>query len=417
MDIPIFLPKPHDRQIQFLNSRAKRKVIRAGRRGGKTVGAGMMAVEAMLQGLHVLYAAPTQEQVEAFWNVCRLACEKAIEAGVVQKHETYHLLTRGQKGDAARIRAKTAWDADSLRGDYADLLILDEFQLMNEEAWERVGAPMMLDNDGTAIFIYTPPSIFSRSRTKARDSKHAAKLYKKAEQRMLQGNPRWEVFTFTSHDNPYLSEIALDEITEDMSPLAYRQEIEAEDIDQDPRALWSWDSIEQNRITPDSLPELVKIGIGVDPSGGAAEIGIVAAGVDAQGHAYVLNDFSLLGSPNTWGTRVVTAYEELKADYVYGEQNFGGDMVEGTIRAVEGGEDVAYQNANATRGKAVRAAPISSKYVRGLVHHVGSFPKLEDELCSWVPDTGMRSPNRLDALVWVLHKLTVKKTPDGALVY
>ncbi|GAI18464.1 unnamed protein product, partial [marine sediment metagenome] len=83
-------------------------------------------------------------------------------------------------GTEQRIRAKTAWNADSLRGDYADLLIMDEWQLMNEGAWDKVGAPMLLDNDGDAVFIYTPRSFHSRTITKADDPLHASKMYKKA---------------------------------------------------------------------------------------------------------------------------------------------------------------------------------------------------------------------------------------------
>ena len=81
-------------------------------------------------------------------------------------------------GTMQRIRAKTAWNADTLRGDFADLLILDEWQLMNESAWEDVGAPMLLDNNGDAIFIYAPPSLKFRSVTKARDPLYAAKMFK-----------------------------------------------------------------------------------------------------------------------------------------------------------------------------------------------------------------------------------------------
>ena len=98
-------------------------------------------------------------------------------------------------GSDQRIRAKTAWNADTLRGDYADLLILDEWQLMNEEAWEVVGAPMLLDNNGDAVFIYTPPSLHSRSTSKARDPRHAAKLFQRAQ---ADTTGRWEVFHFTS---------------------------------------------------------------------------------------------------------------------------------------------------------------------------------------------------------------------------
>src|SRR6516225_4587690 len=61
------LPVPHPKQAEFIKHPAKRKVVRAGRRGGKTVGVAILAVTEFLAGKRVLYAAPTQDQLERFW--------------------------------------------------------------------------------------------------------------------------------------------------------------------------------------------------------------------------------------------------------------------------------------------------------------------------------------------------------------
>ena len=98
----------------------------------------IMAVEALLHQKRILYATPTQEQIDSFWTSAVEALMPMIMAQAIDKNETRHTLTYG----AGRIRARTAWDQDSLRGDAADLLILDEFQLMHEDAWTRVGAPI-----------------------------------------------------------------------------------------------------------------------------------------------------------------------------------------------------------------------------------------------------------------------------------
>jgi hypothetical protein len=392
---------PHDQQQRFIDSPAKRKVIRAGRRSGKTTGIAILAVKTFVEKRRVLYAAPTQEQIDRFWEEIKRALREPIAAGYLYKNETRHIIE--VEGTENRIRAKTAWDADSLRGDYADLLILDEWQLMNEEAWGRVGSPMMADNNGDAVFIYTPPSIRSRSRTKARDPRHAVKLYKKAEK---DASGLWAAFHFTSYDNPHINREALELIRGDMTALAFEQEMMAEDLDSDPRALWNYDQIEDLRV--DALPcDLVRIVIGVDPSGGAVETGIVVAAEGTDGHGYILSDVSLLGKPGVWGAMVVAAYNEWKADRIVGERNFGGEMVEHTIRSVEGGRLVAYKDVNAARGKAIRAEPVAARYERGLIHHVGHFPVLEDEMCGWIPGEGMPSPNRLDAAVWALTELFV----------
>lgn len=211
-ELTINLRQPHNKQIDFIDSPAKRKVICAGRRVGKTSGIAILAIEKFLQGKRILYATPTQEQIDRFWQEIKLALEEPINAGYFYKNETRHIIER--LGTEQRIRAKTAWDADTLRGDYGDVVIFEEYSLMNPNAWEEVGAPMLLDNNGDAIFIFTP-----------KRKNHAYKLYQRA---IGDTSGRWQAWHFTSHDNPYLSQEALAEITQDMTDAAYRQEILAE---------------------------------------------------------------------------------------------------------------------------------------------------------------------------------------------
>jgi len=187
--------------------------------------------------------------------------------GVIQKNETRHILQMG----AGRIRAKTAWDADTLRGDFADVLILDEFQLMKEDTWQRVGAPMMLDTDGTAIFSFTPPSVVSSAKSKARDPRHANKLYERA---LSDDTGRWEAFTFTSMDNPHLSEKALDEIAQDMTESAYRQEILAEDVDES-GGTFSRDDFEIIEILPEITAKVRKWDLAGTKDGGDYTVGLL----------------------------------------------------------------------------------------------------------------------------------------------
>ncbi len=218
----VHLRPPHPKQQEFIESTAKRIIIRAGRRSGKTVGIAIKALMAFLNGRRVLYAAPTSEQTDRFWFEIVTALSEAIAAGAYTLNKSERYIER--PGTLNRIKAKTAWDADSLRGDYADLLILDEWQLTNEDAWELVGAPMLMDNNGDVVFIYTPPSLRSAGISKAHDPRHAAKMFTSAK-----NDPRWGVYHFTSYDNPYLSREGLAEVLKDMSQTAHRQEILAED--------------------------------------------------------------------------------------------------------------------------------------------------------------------------------------------
>jgi hypothetical protein len=400
----IELLKPHAHQAAFMDSKAKRKVIRAGRRGGKTTGMAIYAVEQFLAGHRVLYAAPTADQLGAFWGHVTDSLRDAIDKGVFAKNETEHAIELS--GTRQRIRAKTAWNADTLRGDFCDVLILDEWQLMNEEAWDRVGAPMLLDNNGDAVFIYTPPSLHSRSMSKARDPQHAGKLFKRAK---ADDSGRWATFHFKSADNPHISSEALADIAQDMTALAYRQEILAEDVDEAPGALWTRANIDAGRVV--KAPECELVIVGVDPSATSTgdEAGIVTAGKKGD-QLYVLTDDTLQASPLQWATAAVTAFHRHQANYIVAESNNGGEMVKQVIKQAD--PSVPVKLVHASRGKQTRAEPVAALYEKGGGHHVGVFPALEDEMCLWTP--GDPSPNRMDALVWAHTYLLAKRpTKEG----
>lgn len=188
-----------------------------------------------------------------------------------------------------------------------------------------------------------------------------------------------------------------------------RQELDAEILEDVPGALWSRRSLDECRVA--SAPALVRIVVAVDPaisSGETAnENGIVVAGVDAQGVAYVLEDWSLRGSPDEWARKAVAAYRKHQADCIVAESNQGGDMVASVIKSVA---DIPVKLVKATRGKYVRAEPVSALYEQGRVHHVGAFVDLEDQMISFTPERASDrsdgySPDRVDALVWNLTEL------------
>lgn len=397
----------HPKQYLFISSKKKRKIVRAGRRGGKTTSAAILAVLYFLKGKRVTYAAPTIEQVDSFWTEVVRSLAEPLQYGVFYKNETDKLIEWRQGGDdipSAQIRAKTAWNADTLRGGWADLLILDEWQLMDELAWEEAGAPILTDKDGDAVFIYTPPSLRSKSVTKARDPRHASKMFKMAEQDMAKKDSRWLAVHFRSSDNPFISKSGLAELAQDMSALAFRQEMLAEDTDEVPGALWTREMIENTRIKSGVPPcAMRRIVVGVDPPGSKTnEAGIVAVGEGMDNELYILYDASKLGSPKSWATAAVELYYSQEADRLVGERNYGGDMVRATIEEVD--ENISYKDVNATRGKIIRAEPICAMFEKGKAHIVGEMPKLEDELCSYVKGE-TKSPNRLDAMVWAATEI------------
>jgi phage terminase large subunit-like protein len=195
-----------------------------------------------------------------------------------------------------------------------------------------------------------------------------------------------------------------------------RQELEGEILDDNPGALWRRSNIDENRWKT-ALPDLRRVVVGVDPAvtnnAKSDETGIIVAGRDSQNppHFYILDDESQSSTPDTWARASVMAYLRHDADRIIGEVNNGGDLVETVIRHVRindrpEGQNASYKSVHASRGKAIRAEPISALYEQNRVHHVGSFPILEDQLCDWDPTESKDSPDRLDALVWALTELS-----------
>lgn len=200
-------------------------------------------------------------------------------------------------------------------------------------------------------------------------------------------------------------------ILDSLSPRLQRRFRDGEFGDDNPNALFSEENIDKWRQYGD-LPDMVRIVVGVDPSGSGDEdnadndaIGIVVGGLGVDGNAYLLEDCTVKAGPKTWGDIATSAYERHAADVVVGETNYGGAMVEHVIKTCR--PRTPYKQVTATRGKVIRAEPFSSLYEQGKVRHVGRFNLLEDELTSFstIGYTGQGSPNRADAWVWVLTEL------------
>lgn len=197
-----------------------------------------------------------------------------------------------------------------------------------------------------------------------------------------------------------------------------RQEVDGEILDDNPNALFKRSDIDAARVPV--APQLVRIVVAIDPAAtsdeGSDETGIVAAGIDAKDHAYVLADRSLRASPEGWARAAILAFDEFKADRIVAEQNNGGEMIEAVLRSVDG--RVPVKLVTATRGKAVRAEPVASLYEQHRVHHVGSLPKLEDQMVEFDPSNPPeKSPDHMDALVWALTELLLGHNATGILDY
>lgn len=183
-----------------------------------------------------------------------------------------------------------------------------------------------------------------------------------------------------------------------------RQELDGEILDDVPGALWTRAMLDLTRVA--EPPEMARVVIAIDPSGTdgqsetADDVGIVAVGRGVDGRGYVLEDATCNLSPEGWARRAITLYHRWQADRIVAERNFGGAMVGAVVRAAD--RSVPFKEVVASRGKSVRAEPISALWEQGRMSIVGGLSELEDELCQMTSSgfIGDRSPNRLDAAVW-----------------
>ena len=184
-----------------------------------------------------------------------------------------------------------------------------------------------------------------------------------------------------------------------------RQELDAEVLEDLPGALVARRHIDENRITESQLPELVRIVVGMDPAGTGTgdETGLSVVGAGPNGHMYVLADASEKLTPLRAASKAWALLESSGASLLVVEDNGGKDWIETVLKRAwkdNGNEgNPPLRRVNASHGKKLRAQPVAMRYEQGRVHHVGSFPELEDQLTTWIPEEDPASPDRIDAMV------------------
>jgi phage terminase large subunit-like protein len=205
-----------------------------------------------------------------------------------------------------------------------------------------------------------------------------------------------------------LSAAALDELRRRYEGTRLgRQELEGVLLDDLEGALWKRSDIDAARVKLADVPDLVRVVVGIDPAVTSGEesdeTGIIVAGDDGHGHGYVLGDYSMKGTPDQCMREAVRAYKRHGADCIVAEVNNGGDFIGTVLRNVD--PEVPYRTVRASRGKAIRAEPVSALAEQRRLHHVGSFPELEDQMCSLVPGISAGPDDRVDACVWAVFEL------------
>jgi phage terminase large subunit-like protein len=318
------------------------------------------------------------------------------ESGIVNVLQRYQVIRNWNRSmgeiiltNGSKIKLFSAEEPDRLRGPQHHGAWCDELAAWEDpDAWDQLMFGLRLGDRPRTVVTTTPRPVALLKNLINRDTTY-----------ITRGN------TFENAKN--LAATALLELQARYAGTRLgRQELEGELLEDVEGALWSRSWIENTRIKTEQLPSLYRIVVAIDPAVTSGEdsdeTGIVIAGATNDGHFYVLEDATMKGTPDSWGKRAVQGYKDWKADRIVAEVNNGGDMVVMVLQQVD--KFVPVTKVHATRGKRMRAEPISALYEQGRVHHVGSFTKLEDQMVSWTPESN-DSPDRLDALVWSLTEL------------
>lgn len=298
--------------------------------------------------------------------------------------------------NGARVTCYTADKPEQLRGPQHEFGWCDELAAWKylQEAWDNFLFGLRLGSNPRAVVTTTPRPL---------------KMIK-----AMVKDPTVVVTTGTTYDNRHNLAPSFFQriITRYEGTRLGEQEIKGLLIEDNPDALWNRQVLDKYRVKEvPPVDEFLRVVVGVDPAVTSGEesddTGIVTAARTYDGHYYILDDRTCHLSPLGWAKQVLNNYKYWNADRIIGEANNGGDLIETVVRSVD--SEVSYKKVHASRGKLTRAEPISALYEQGRVHHVGCFAELEDEMCTWVADGQMKSPNRIDALVWAMTALSQEK--------
>jgi len=313
--------------------------------------------------------------------------------------------------NGAQVQFFSAEEPERLRGPQFELAWCDETAAWNKDmdTWSMLQFCMRLGKHPRIMVTTTPKP---------------TKLI-----RQILKDPKTVVTTGTTFDNAAnLAGTYLTAVKEQYEGTRLgRQELYAEVLEEAQGALWTTAMLDDASVKHEAVPDLSRIVVALDPavtSNAESDMtGIVVAGIDVNGVAYVLGDYTDRLSPQGWASKAIELYHQYQADRIVAEVNQGGDMVKTTIHGED--ETVPYKAVRASRGKFARAEPISALYERHLVKHVSNPPdgatlnELETQMRTWEPLGSIGSPDRLDALVWAITDLSLNgySKPKLTLAY
>jgi hypothetical protein len=204
---------PHKAQKEFHNSKARFRIIAAGRRFGKSQAAVNEAIKfgAKKNNATIWIAAPVYSQAMISWRMIKEFLPQEL---IKELHlsEKYLELINGSS-----IWIKSADNYNNLRGEGIDFLVIDEAAMVAKEAWEEALRPALSDKQGKAVFISTPKgnNWFFEMWTRGQDPQF----------------PQYKSWKFLTSQNPFIVPAEIEEARTTLPELVFRQEYMAEFLD------------------------------------------------------------------------------------------------------------------------------------------------------------------------------------------
>jgi len=367
-------------------------LILAGRGWGKTLTGAIDVVLYAIshENVRVAVVAPTSGDLRrvCFEGVSGIISQMPLEC-YKDGYSSYNKSTSEiELYNGSKIMGFSASEPDRFRGSQYHRAWCDELAAWKyPDSWNQLQFGMRLGDRPQTVVTTTP-----------RPTSLIKQLYDRQDVYKTQGS------TFENKDN--LAESALELFKKQYEGTRLgKQELYAEILEDIEGALWSLSMIEEKRVN--EIPEMKRVVVAVDPAvtnnKNSDETGIVVCGLGIDNRYYIIDDVSGKMSADAWAKTAVNVYYKYKASRIIAEVNNGGDLVERLLRTVD--KNIPYKSVSASRGKVIRAEPISALYEQQRVSHCGVFSKLEDQMCSFTGDKST-SPDRLDALVWGLTELS-----------
>ncbi len=394
--------------------------ICAGRGFGKTFAGVQWVREQVKQGhKRIAAVASTNSDIErvmvkgesGFLNLCWKGDKtyKGKPMGLPEWSPTKRTLTWA---NGAKVEFYSAEEPERLRGPQFSAAWCDELASWNkdQDTWDMLSFCLRLGKHPKVCVTTTP-----KSTTLVR------KILK---------DPKTSVTTGSTFENSAnLADTYLEAVKEQYEGTRLgRQELYAEILTENEGSLWTADMIDACQISRDELPELVRTVVAVDPAVSSNvesdSTGIVVAGLDINGLAYVLGDYTFKDKPEAWAQKVIDLYHEFGCSRIVYESNQGKDLIPSLFRTID--ENIPLKGVHASTNKIARAEPVSALYERGKVFHVrnpedpdASLTELETQMTAYEPMGKQKSPDRYDAMVWALTELMLKgvSRPELRLVY